>query len=116
MNTIIDGPRFLAATPRSDLTLDAVLPHVRSGREEQSAARCRADLTGLWPVVQHGIDEDLEQRRVLLRLLELLGCVRPGEPTQHLDEEAARGEADAVLVLAVQPAELPAPAMIQVFE
>src|ERR1035441_8759571 len=34
-------------------------------------------------LAQHGVDEDLKQRRVFLRLLELLGGVAPREPTDR---------------------------------
>src|ERR1035438_75996 len=96
---IIDGPRFLSTAPGGNLDLDAVLLDVRARREEQTAAWDQSDLIVLAPVIkllplrrfaeqrpslaQHGVDEDLKQRRVFLRLLELLGGVAPREPTDR---------------------------------
>src|ERR1039458_8999676 len=107
---IIDRPRLLAPTPRRDLNLDAVLLDIRASRKEQPARRHGADLVRLAAVIkllplrgfaeerprlaQHCVDEDLKQRRVFLRLLELLGGVAPREPTDRTvqagDMEARR--------------------------
>ena len=105
---IIDGPRFLATPPGGNLDLDAVLLDIRARRQEQTAARHQSDLIVLTPVVellplrgfaeqrpslaQHRVDEDLKQRRVLLRLLELLGGVAPREPP---DRRVQAGQMEA---------------------
>ncbi len=105
---IIDRPRLLAPAPRGNLDLDAVLLDIRASRKEQPARRHSADLVRLAPVVellplrrfaeqrprlaQHGVDEDLKQRRVFLRLLELLGGVAPREPT---DRTVQAGDVEA---------------------
>src|ERR1019366_832219 len=105
---IIDGPRFLSTAPGGNLDLDAVLLDVRARREEQTAAWDQSDLIVLTPVVellplrgfaeerpglaQHCVDEDLKQRWVFLRLLELLGGVAPREPT---DRTVQAGDVEA---------------------
>src|ERR1017187_8573842 len=96
---IIDRPRLLPTAPRRNLDLDAVLLDISASRQEQPARRHGADLVRLAAVIkllplrgfaeerpslaQHGVHEDLKQRRILLRLLELLGGVAPREPTDR---------------------------------
>src|SRR5579885_2290475 len=95
-HAVIDRPRFLAAPPRDNLDFDPILLNIRARREEQPAMRHAADLVRFPAVIkflplrslaehrprlaENRVDEHLQQRRILLRLLELLSRVGPREP------------------------------------
>ena len=112
---VIDQPAFEPPTPGPDIDLDAVLLDVGARRQEQAAARHRADLPGFAALIEPlpirrlaGLDPGLAQHAVLEAALGLVGGggfpeagdVLPGQPPdRRIERRDVKSDGAGVLRL-----------------